>query len=153
MRYEQKAFITIEGDNLEEAKKGLERIQQAVDDIADLRGETYSISFEDGDPEEIDDEDLSDAQQREVLIDKIARKIEANLKEWEEGRSCSPDQRDFVYDALFVLGLERDTTVSEERIEELADHIYNDSGETIVTVHDIAAYLYDQLAPQSAIAD
>jgi hypothetical protein len=50
MRYEQKAYITVEADNLEGAKQELDRIQRATEDAAGL------LSFE-GDPEEVEDYD------------------------------------------------------------------------------------------------
>lgn len=70
-------------------------------------------------------------------------KIESMLKDWEEGRNTSPDQRDYVIAGCEVLGIDwHDIT---PRVEEIADELYEDAGETYVTIPEISQFVLREL--------
>jgi hypothetical protein len=71
-------------------------------------------------------------------ISKTAAAIQHSLDEWESGRMCSPDQRDYVIDACEVLGVV--WSDHSEVVEEIAEEIYEDAGEELLSVEDIAKY-------------
>lgn len=84
---------------------------------------------------------------RTEAITKIAAEIQHGLDEWMAGRMTSPDQRDFVEDGHRVLTDNFPGYIgsTEAGREFLADEIYEDAGETYVTVEDIAAHIFDVL--------
>jgi small nuclear ribonucleoprotein (snRNP)-like protein len=71
-------------------------------------------------------------------ISKTAAAIQHSLDEWESGRMCSPDQRDYVIDACSVLGVHWHDHAKV--VEEIAEEIYEDAGEELLSVEDIAKY-------------
>ncbi len=73
--------------------------------------------------------------------EQIAAAIDHSNREWEEGRMCSPDQRDYVLDAMRVMQAD----LSEKDVQMLATEIYEDAGETMVTSQDIAKYIYQRV--------
>jgi small nuclear ribonucleoprotein (snRNP)-like protein len=71
-------------------------------------------------------------------ISKTAAAIQHSLDDWESGRMTSPDQRDYVIDACRVLGV--DWNDHAKVVEEIAEEIYEDAGEELLSVEDIAKY-------------
>ncbi len=86
-----------------------------------------------------------------VTLDQINRtiaKIEASLKDWEEGRMTSPDDRDHVIAACEVLNLDWhqiDRGSDNDIIGKIAEEVYEDSGETITDIPDLATYILTRL--------
>jgi len=85
---------------------------------------------------------------RGKLIRAVAERIERDNELWRQGRATSPDQRDYVLDALDVLEASDPTYTrpSDEETERLAEVLFADCGETYVTAGDIAAFLITELA-------
>ncbi len=86
-----------------------------------------------------------------VTLDQITKtvaKIEASISDWEHGRMTSPDDRDHVIEACEVLGvdwhkIDRDT--DNDIIGKIANEIYEDSGETLTDVNDLATFILTRL--------
>jgi hypothetical protein len=72
-----------------------------------------------------------------------AEKIQHDLNEWESGRMCSPDQRDYVIDCCEVLNVDHANYV--DIVQEIADEIYEDMGEELLSVEAIAKYALTRL--------
>ncbi len=75
-------------------------------------------------------------------------KIEASIKDWEEGRMTSPDERDHVISACEAMGvdwhlIDRDT--NNDIIGKIAEEVFEDSGETITDVPDLATFILTRL--------
>lgn len=86
-----------------------------------------------------------------VTLDQINRTIEKiaqSLRDWEEGRMTSPDDRDHVIDACEVMNLDWhqiDRDSDNDIIGKIANEIYEDSGETITSITDLATYILTRL--------
>lgn len=72
-----------------------------------------------------------------------AKKIRRGLEEWEAGRMASPDQRDYVIECCHVLGIDYGNYPLE--IDEIAEEIFEDAGQELVTVEAIAKYALTRL--------
>jgi hypothetical protein len=75
----------------------------------------------------------------------VAARIQRGLDLWESGRMTSPDEKDHVLDAEKVLGVE----LPDEAREQIANEVYEDSGETLTTVEEIAAYVVGRVTEES----
>ncbi len=86
-----------------------------------------------------------------VTLDQINRtvaKIEASIRDWEEGRMTSPDDRDHVIAACEVLGVDWvkiDRTADNDIVGKIANEIYEDAGETITDIPDLATFILTRL--------
>lgn len=91
-----------------------------------------------------------DAATRARLVALIAERIEHSLEEWRTGRMTSPDQRDYVEDGHRVLSENLPDYIgsTDEGREFLATELYEDAGETYVTVEDVAAHIFDVLTAE-----
>jgi hypothetical protein len=93
-------------------------------------------------------EDTVDLAER--MQDELTARIAAALREWETGRSTSPSTLDYVIDADRVLTAHLPDYIgsTDEGREFVADALYEDAGETYVTVEDIARHLVEVLTAE-----
>lgn len=78
-------------------------------------------------------------------VRQIALKMEEGLEAWRSGEFCSPDERDHVIAGCRVLGLT--WWEHKPRVEEIADALYEDAGETYNDFASTATFIRDSLLP------
>ncbi len=86
-----------------------------------------------------------------VTLDQIGTtitSIERSIKEWEEGRMTSPDDRDHVIAACEAMGVDWhqiDRDSDNDIVGKIAEEVYEDSGETITDIPDLATFILTRL--------